>query len=112
MPLLGTWNNPELQAHDSVAMSAINEIAQWTSEIRHKPGKELVVPDLLSRPFGKAYQIDPEDDPDYVAPEITMAALEQTAMNVVSPSALAAAQKNCPDVLSHRQGQPVSTLKG
>ena len=31
MPLLGTWNNPELQAHDSVAMSAINEIAQWTS---------------------------------------------------------------------------------
>ena len=53
-PILGSWKNPDLQAHDNVAMNAINEIAQWTSEIYHKPGKDLIVPDLMSRPFAPA----------------------------------------------------------
>ena len=30
----------------------MNEIGQWTNDIQYRPGKELVVPDLLSRPFG------------------------------------------------------------
>ena len=50
-PIVGSWKSPNLQAHDSIAMNAINEIAQWTCEIHHKPGKDLIVPDLLSRPF-------------------------------------------------------------
>ena len=58
---LGSWKNPNLQMHDNVAMNAINEIAKWTSQIsRQKPGKELLVQDLLSRPFnssGSAYQV-------------------------------------------------------
>ena len=58
---LGSWKNPNLQMHDNVAMNAINEIAKWTSHIsRQKPGKELLVQDLLSRPFnssGSAYQV-------------------------------------------------------
>ena len=87
-------------------MNAINEIAQWTSDIRHKAGKDLVVPDLLSRPFGRAYLPDPDADaePQYVPLHLTMSALEQTVMNVVSPSALAEAQKACPDVQAHKQG--------
>ena len=105
-PLIGTWKNPDLQAHDSVAMNAINEIAQWTCDIRYKPGKDLLVPDMLSRPFGtpSAYKVDPEDAPDYIPPEATMAALQEVALNVVSPSALAEAQKSCPDVANHRKG--------
>ena len=40
--------NPNLQMHYNVAMNAMNEIAQWTGDIIHKPGKELLVPDLIS----------------------------------------------------------------
>ena len=64
-PILGSWNNPNLQIHDNVAMNAINEIAQWTCDIRHKPGKDLLVPDLMSRPFkpsGSAYQVQPDSE--------------------------------------------------
>ena len=93
-------------------MNAINEIAQWTSEIRHKPGKDLLIPDLLSRPFGKAYLVETDEDtPAYIPPETTMAALEQTAMNVISPSALALAQKNCPDFLRHNAGNHPKGVK-
>ena len=100
-PLLGSWNNPNLQSHDPIALNAINEIAQWTSDVRHKSRKDLVVPDLLSRPFSVpgAYQVGPDrDDPDYVPPEVTMAALQEVSLNAVSPSAIAEAQKACPDV--------------
>ena len=78
-PLLGTWKSPELQAHDPKAMNAINEISQFTSDIRYKTGKDLLVRDMLSRPFGvqpaKAYQVQPEGDeehPAYVSPSATM----------------------------------------
>ena len=41
LPICGSWKNLNLQQHDAVALNAINEIAQWTTDIRHKPGKEL-----------------------------------------------------------------------
>ena len=110
LPILGSWKNPDLQIHDNVAMNAINEIAQWTSDIRHKPGKLLVVPDLLSRP-SQAYQVHQESPdtleyapPSYVAPEATIAALEEVCLNVVSPRDIAEAQTQCPDVIKHKQG--------
>ena len=118
-PILGSWKNPNLQMHDNVAMNAINEIAQWTSDIRHKPGKDLLVPDLMSRPFnssGSAYQVLPEspgcpeysppqaDPPDYIAPEATLAALEEVCLNVVSPQSIADAQRSCPEVANHKKG--------
>ena len=46
--------------HDNVAMNAINEIAQWTSDIRRKTGKEFLMQQLLLQPFnpsGSAYQV-------------------------------------------------------
>ena len=111
LPIVGSWKSPDLQAHDSIAMNAINEIAQWTCDIRHKPGKELIVPDLLSRPqgvpVGSAYTIQPDElptSPDYVPPSSTMAALEEVALNVVSPQQIAEAQLSCPDVKNHRLG--------
>ena len=92
--------------HDSIAMNAINEIAQWTSDIRHKPGKDLVVPDLLSRPFKvpKAYQLGEDEEIEYIPPSSTLAAIQEVALNVVSPSAIAQAQESCPDVKRHQSG--------
>ena len=118
LPILGSWKNPDLQAHDNIAMNAINEIAQWTSDIRHRAGKDLLVPDLMSRPFnpsqlGSAHLSKPESksDPDYIAPEATMSALEQVALNVVSPQAIAESQSSCPEVSRHRAGLKPAGVK-
>ena len=98
-PILGTFRSQELQLHDPLALNAINEIAMFTSDIRHKPGKDLVVPDLLSRPpevpIGQAYEIEPREI-KYVPPEKTIAALNQVALQILTPEALAKSQKNCP----------------
>ena len=92
LPIIGSWKNLNLQLHDAVALNAINEISQWTNDIRHKPGKDLLVPDLLSRPFGSAHQVQPDPDgtdPPYAPPEKTLAALEEVCLNAVSPSKIA-----------------------
>ena len=121
LPIIGTWKSPNLQKHDAVASNAISEISQWTSDIRHKPGKDLLVPDLLSRPFpqpvAKAYQLgnSPEylsaaevlqsdKSPEYISPSKTMAALEELAFNVINTAQLAEDQPDCPDVIKHKQG--------
>ena len=48
-PLIGSFASPDLQAHDPQALNAINEISQFTSDIRHKPGTEIPIADWLSR---------------------------------------------------------------
>ena len=113
LPIIGSWKNPNLQQHDAVALNAINEIAQWTSDIRHKPGKELVVPDLLSHPFGSAHLVQrfDEDDPPYIPPESTLAAIQEVCLNVVSPSNLAKEQLNCEEVKNHRDGNCPKNVK-
>ena len=80
-PLIGTFDSNDLQAHDPLAQNAINEISQFTSDIRFKPGKEIPVADWLSRPEGRP--IGERDDVitknqniKYVPPEATLAALE------------------------------------
>ena len=107
-PILGSWKNPDLQAHDPVALNAINEIAQHTSDIRYRPGKQLIVADLLSRPFGlegQKFASPMAKEPEYVAPELTLAALQEVSLSVVSPEAIAEDQKNCPDVKLHQEGK-------
>ena len=65
-PIIGTFKSQELQSHDPVALNAIREIGMFTSDIRHKEGKNLVVPDWLSRPagcpIGRAYEIESKND--------------------------------------------------
>ena len=138
-PIIGSWKTPELQIHDPKALNAINEISQWTSDIRYKPGKELLVPDLLSRPFGMLPSTDffptpssasspttsssssssstpkssseaSSTDPEYVSPSATLAALESVAVSLVSPKALSEVQKGCPEVARHKAGQKRGTL--
>ena len=72
------------------------------------------MPDPLSRPFAAPkpvrFQLSVEDqdanlgDPEYVPPDATTAALEEVALIVVNPQAIAEAQKLCNDVKTHRQG--------
>ena len=110
-PITHSWKSQELQVHDPIAMNAINEIAQHTNEIYHKPGKDLIMPDLLSRPFpwAKNHTLvqtvdDLLDAPDYVAPAQTMAALEAVALHTISPESIAEGQKSCKDVKAHKDG--------
>ena len=90
----------------------------FTSDIRHKEGRNLVVPDWLSRPpgvpIGKAYdmseEFEGEEDDDkgkisYICPELTMAALEEVAFHTLTPQAIAQAQADCPDDAAHKSGQ-------
>ena len=70
-PIIGSFKSSDLQAHDPIALNAINEIGMFTSDIRHKEGKHLIVPDLLSRPpscpIGKAYEMENyQETPKYM----------------------------------------------
>ena len=42
--------------------------------------------------------------PKYVPPELTIAALEQVALQILSPEEIAIAQESCPDVKAHKSG--------
>ena len=41
---------------------------------------------------------------EYVAPESTLAALEQVALQILNPELIAQDQLTCPDVLAHKAG--------
>ena len=99
-PILGSFASPNLQLHDTVALNAI-EIAQHTSNIRYRPGKELLVPEMLSHPFGGS---GPSPDPHYIQPLDTVAAPQKIAMESLKMPALAEAQKSCQMVQDHLQG--------
>ena len=121
-PILGAMKAENPQPHDAIAMNAINEIGQWTSDIRYKPGKTLLIADWLSRPhdvpIGTAYQTEvcvQTNDADrlpgnlnekiqYVPPEATLAALEEVALHVLSPAQLALDQHLDPEVQAHLAG--------
>ena len=69
-PLVGTFSNNDLQSHDPLAQNAINEISQFTSDLRFKSGKSIPIADWLSRPaacpMGKAYDLSA---PPSIAPK-------------------------------------------
>ena len=85
-PILGCFGSNNLQAHDAVALNAISEIGQWTRDIRHKDGRSNIIADMLSRPsmpVGSAYEVEDISSisaPEYVAPEKTIAALQEIAL--------------------------------
>ena len=135
-PILGAFRSENPQPHDAIAMNAINEIGQWTSDVRFKAGKSLVIADWLSRPancpIGTAYEAEyvqtnrqspsgspgdlnlksaPETDIRYVPPEQTLAALEEVALHVLSPSQLAEDQHLDPEVQAHMSGNLPKNVK-
>ena len=60
-PLLSAFSSNSMQ-HDVVAQNHIQEICQWTKDVRFLPGKTITVADHLSRPssvpLGTAYQVN------------------------------------------------------
>ena len=119
LPLIGSMGSNTLQAHDPLAQNALNEIGQFTSDFRHKAGKDIPVADWLSRPEGQP--IITEHDvsstkaemfqPKYIPPEKTLAALEELAIQTLSPAAIAADQMTDEDVLSHKSGHVPKKVK-
>merc|ERR1711951_208147 len=59
-PLVQAFRSPQAQKHDVIALQHINEISQWTSDVRFISGRANAVSDFLSRPpqvpIGTAYQ--------------------------------------------------------
>ena len=117
-PLVGSFSNNDLQSHDPLAQNAINEIAQFTSDLRFKSGKSIPIADWLSRPstLGKAYEL-PSVSPvssvgspeapakiKYVPPEETLAALEAVALQTLSPTKISQAQASDSQVQNHVKG--------
>ena len=108
-PLIGTFDSNDLQAHDPLAQNAINEISQFTSDIRFKPGKDIPVADWLSRPDGQPIgeSVDvtpPSQNIKYVPPEAPLAASEACALQTLSPSKLSADQQSDESCQAHLRG--------
>ena len=122
-PLLGSFQRPELKQHDPVVVNAINEIAQFTTDIRFKAGARIPVADWLSRQdnndashwsnsgsavnsnANKALSNISNFSPAYVSPEVTFAALQEVALHTITPEAIAEAQLSCLEVKAQRAGQ-------
>ena len=125
-PLVGSFSNNDLQSHDPLAQNAINEIAQFTSDLRFKSGKSIPIADWLSRPaqssskgrdsLPSSHQAAPDriplsSDIKYVSPEETLAALEAVALQTLSPSKIAGAQAVDRQVQSHVKGDHPAGVK-
>ena len=107
--------------YDHIAQNHLNEIQQWTYDIRHVSGRLNTVADALSRParvpLGLAYTLPPPDNDagDWDGPptghNISAAAEKgQSLLFTVDPKDLALDQETCPDVARHRAGQHVTGL--
>ena len=66
-PLVGSFASNDLQSHDPLAQNAISEISQWTSDIRHKAGRDIPVADLFSRPQGTHPELGQTQPKDHSA---------------------------------------------
>ena len=123
LPLVGTFQSPSPQPHNHLAANQIMEIANWTTDIRHVAGKSNPVADWLSRPpekpMGAAYRLEPED---HLEPEVAsfvlasfkiekhqVATFAETALKIIDPKELAAAQAKSPDVTHHKANKKPHT---
>ena len=122
-PLVQAFRVPNTQSHDVIAQNHINEISQWTNDVRFISGKANAVSDFLSRPpdvrLGSAYQMDPEngqiaaqleESADVTAANVPPANVEtadgqSVAFATVDHRALAAAQAACPEIELHKKGK-------
>ena len=132
-PLISAFKSNS-QKHDAVALNHIQEICQWSQDIRFLAGKRNTVADLLSRPsdvpLGTAYQVDPVDavqqaqtgpdrqheagqheSDDEIADFPPVHALSSSLpFTVVDTEKIARAQKACPDVANHKAGKHPGSL--
>ena len=84
--------------HSPIENNWIQEIAQFTCDIRYLPAKSNQVSDFLSRP------LDCPDPVEYVNAEDFIASLEAKIETKLNPLAIQEAQKVCPEVQRHLKG--------
>ena len=78
-------------------------ISQFICDARYLPAKSNQVSDFLSRPF------DCPEPKEYINAEDFIVALELKIKTFLEPSSLQQAQKVCPEVKRHKQGQKPSS---
>ena len=100
-----SYKNPNLQTKDQIALNWINDIAQYTSDIRYLPAKANAVSDFLSRPadcpLGTAY----------LPPSYELAAIESFLEDSLSPTQIQEFQNQCPSINNHRKFNTSSNFK-
>ena len=99
-PFINAFKSTNSVQFDPIATNQLNEISQWTSDVRHLAGQKNVVADFLSRPpagqIGAAYR-----QPTELQRFDKIAAV---SFNTINIQQLATAQATCPDVKAHREG--------
>ena len=120
MPILGAFKAPNTQPYDPIAQQHIQEISNFTNDIRYVEGKSNAVADWLSRPpdvpIGAAYDLPAMATmeglalaagsvPAVAATNELSNQLNALAMEMLDHKTLARDQKECPDVANHRSGK-------
>ena len=97
--ILGAMQAPNLQPNDPVATRALLEIAQYSHDIRYKPGKHNLTADALSRP--------PSVPPgDAYCPEVDcVAAAKQIVTTELQPNNIYKEQGSCQEIANKLQGK-------
>ena len=97
--ILATFTAPNLQVNDPIASRQLLEIAQYTYDIRYKPGKDNLTADEMSRPLhvpqGDAYR--PEID--------TIAAIKQLFTNEITPTIIKQHQATSQQIQNFSSGK-------
>ena len=74
-PIIGAFKAPNSQPYDPIAQQHIQEISNFTNDIRYVTGKSNAVADWLSRPpevpIGHAYRL-PDPDIDIATYEMSL----------------------------------------
>ena len=87
--ILGAMASPNLQVNDPVASRALSEIAQYSQDIRYKPGKLNLLADALSRPSGTPPGLA-------YCPEVdVVASVKKLVTTELAPSKILQAQEGC-----------------
>ena len=84
--------SPNLQVNDPVASRALSEIAQYSQDIRYKPGKLNLLADALSRPSGTPPGLA-------YCPEVdVVASVKKLVTTELAPSKILQAQEGCQSI--------------
>ena len=139
LPLISAFKNPQSMQFDQVALNQLNEVGQWTQDVRYLPGRDNCAADAMSRPPANVMgtnnfltvdkdapeldvtTVDAIECSNYASRDSVGSAAETTTtppdmegaalvINTVDPFQLQEAQQTCPDVARHIAGNHVQGL--